>query len=243
MNKRKTPNRKPISPGTQFNKWTVIRKGGKDRNGQTLYVCRCECGNIKAIRKTELLSGHSKSCGCIVKEMLIERNTGKVSPKRLDLTGKRFGNLVALEFAYTKNKRTFWKCKCDCGNIAEVDRGFLRSGATTSCGCVGSKNINKCMVAQRQNELREQTNLSQLSNVPFKSNTTGRRGITFNKKKQVFVARITFQGKRFYLGSFKDFDKAVIAREEAEEKLFNPILEKYGREQIINPREISKERK
>lgn len=235
MNKRKTPNRKPIEPGTRFGRLVVLSKAGKHRNGQTLYECRCDCGNVKKIRKTELLHGRTKSCGCMAKEMFIERNTGKVSPRRLDLTGRRFGKLVAIEFAYTRNKRTFWKCKCDCGNIVEVDRGFLRSGKTTSCGCFGSKNIENCIAAQHQNELVEQTNLSKLSNKPSINNTTGRRGVSFNRKKQLFVVRIGFQGKRYYIGSFKSFEKAVIAREEAEERLYNPMLEKYGREQIKSP--------
>lgn len=34
----------------------------------------------------------------------------------VDLTGKRFGKLTVIEFAEVRNKRSFWKVKCDCGN-------------------------------------------------------------------------------------------------------------------------------
>lgn len=235
MKKQITRNRKPIDPGTRFGRWTVLRKSGYHRNGQTLYECRCDCGNIKEVRKSSLLLGESKSCGCVSREKLIGRSSGMVSPRRIDISGQRFGKLVAIEFAYTKNKRTFWKCKCDCGNTVEVDLGSLRSGKTTSCGCIGSKNIEKCIAIQHENELVEKTNLCLLGNKPSISNTTGRRGVSFNRKEQLFVSRICFQGKRYYLGAFKSFEKAVIAREKAEERLYNKILEKYGREQIINP--------
>ena len=59
--------------------------------------------------------------------------------KRLNLTGNRFGLLIAEEYVRTnpKNGMAYWRCKCDCGNEAEVSLGNLRSGHTTSCGCNG----------------------------------------------------------------------------------------------------------
>jgi hypothetical protein len=32
----------------------------------------------------------------------------------------------------------FYKCRCDCGNIAIVSGTHLRSGHTLSCGCIKS---------------------------------------------------------------------------------------------------------
>jgi len=61
--------------------------------------------------------------------------------KRLDLTGNRFGKLVALEYTRTnpKNKMSYWLCECDCGTKKEVALGNLRSGHTKSCGCEAIK--------------------------------------------------------------------------------------------------------
>jgi len=39
------------------------------------YQCLCDCGVKKEIRKYELLNGDTKSCGCLFKETLINRNT------------------------------------------------------------------------------------------------------------------------------------------------------------------------
>lgn len=52
-----------------------------------------------------------------------------------DLTGKRFGHLIVLVRCGSKNNRTVWACRCDCGNIIEVDTHSLTSGNTKSCGC------------------------------------------------------------------------------------------------------------
>lgn len=58
----------------------------------------------------------------------------------MDLTGKRFGRLTVLEIGKPRyqpsgTKRIFWKCKCDCGEIKEIEGQSLRDGKTISCGC------------------------------------------------------------------------------------------------------------
>lgn len=54
---------------------------------------------------------------------------------RKDITGKRYGHLVAL---YPTEKRrhgnVVWICKCDCGNLREITVANLNAG-TISCGC------------------------------------------------------------------------------------------------------------
>lgn len=62
-----------------------------------------------------------------------------------NLSGKRFGSLVVLEFDHrdTNSRKRFWKCKCDCGKICIVYQNHLKSGHTKSCGCAHSrKDIN-----------------------------------------------------------------------------------------------------
>jgi len=54
-------------------------------------------------------------------------------PKALDLTGIRFGRLVAVKLAST-GKRRKWECVCDCGAISTPTSDNLRAGNTTACG-------------------------------------------------------------------------------------------------------------
>ena len=52
-----------------------------------------------------------------------------------DLTGMRFGRLVAIKIVGTaKSGHKIWLCKCDCGNDHEVTSASLQKGST-SCGC------------------------------------------------------------------------------------------------------------
>lgn len=36
-------------------------------------------------------------------------------PKALNLKGQRFGKLIAIKKAKSKNGKTYWLCRCDCG--------------------------------------------------------------------------------------------------------------------------------
>ena len=56
---------------------------------------------------------------------------GERGPIR-DLTGTRFGKLTVLAYDACEKK---WKCRCDCGNSADVRATLLVSGHTASCGC------------------------------------------------------------------------------------------------------------
>lgn len=53
--------------------------------------------------------------------------------------GNRYHRLLVLYYAYTKNKKIFWMCQCDCGKIIPVEGNKLRSGHTQSCGCLQSE--------------------------------------------------------------------------------------------------------
>lgn len=58
--------------------------------------------------------------------------------RALDLTGKKFGRLTAIEVVHVKGKRC-WKCKCECGNEVIVPTFQLTSGNKKSCGCGRTK--------------------------------------------------------------------------------------------------------
>ena len=55
-------------------------------------------------------------------------------PKALDITNKRFGKLIAIKKMPSKNGKTYWLCRCDCGEEKEIQTCHLTSGATTGCG-------------------------------------------------------------------------------------------------------------
>ena len=59
--------------GQKFGRLTVVRFDHKE-NGRKYYLCQCDCGNFKIVSNHSLKSGNTKSCGCLHKEILIQRN-------------------------------------------------------------------------------------------------------------------------------------------------------------------------
>lgn len=68
--------------GKQFGEWTVIEKAREAR----MYTCKCSCGTVKDVIKTNLLRGFTTSCGC--KRLEKKRETfinkfGDTAPARM----------------------------------------------------------------------------------------------------------------------------------------------------------------
>lgn len=58
-------------------------------------------------------------------------------PKRVELSGQRFGRLVVEGFfGSDRYRQSLWLCRCDCGESLTVRGGSLRSAETQSCGCL-----------------------------------------------------------------------------------------------------------
>lgn len=51
--------------GQTFCRLTVISKVGKDKNGHSIWSCKCLCGSVINVLGTNLLKGNTKSCGCL----------------------------------------------------------------------------------------------------------------------------------------------------------------------------------
>lgn len=59
--------------------------------------------------------------------------------RRIDITGQRFGRLVAIQFKGVEHESARWLCRCDCGVEKVVGASKLRSGNTRSCGCLAAE--------------------------------------------------------------------------------------------------------
>ena len=62
----------------------------------------------------------------------------------VSLIGKRFGKLTVIaREPNNKWREAMWKCVCDCGGKTITTGKHLRSGHTTSCGCIRIQSITK----------------------------------------------------------------------------------------------------
>ena len=76
----------------------------------------------------------------------------------------------------------------------------------------------------------EGTELTLLTQKLRADNTSGVKGVCFDKRTSRFMAYIKLRGKMRYLGRFDTVEEAARVRRQAEEELFAPILEAHGRE-------------
>lgn len=60
-----------------------------------------------------------------------------------NLLDKKFGRLLVLERLPRKNKRTMWRCRCDCGNYKTTRSENLTRFLTKSCGCLQKEKVYK----------------------------------------------------------------------------------------------------
>ena len=98
------------------------------RERRIYYICECECKNVRSIRADNLVNGNTSSCGC---------------SKIQDLTGRKFGKLTVLHMDEERSiqmHRTYWICKCKCGNVKSIPAKTLLNKTCKSCGCNISSN-------------------------------------------------------------------------------------------------------
>ena len=123
--------------GQRFGRWEVIKFAG-NKNGQSFWECKCDCGTYRNVNSGRLKNGSSKSCGCLSREL-----TSKRSQK--DITNQQFGRLIALYPTEKRNKggKVIWHCQCQCGNYIDLPIDALTSNQTKSCGCLSREKASE----------------------------------------------------------------------------------------------------
>ncbi len=145
--------------------------------------------------------GEIRSCGCL-------------KEKQFHIEKQVFGNLTVIEPLNKKlDWKTKWRCKCSCGQLCEVSYGNLSSGHTKSCGCLKRVESRTCVKG---------TIVECLKAKLAKNNTSGVKGVY--RCKGMWVAYITFRGKRHYLGTYDNLSEAALARKKAEDKYFFAVV-------------------
>ena len=63
-----------VKTGDRYNRLTIVEELNKSNN-QRKFLCKCDCGQEVQVLLKNLRNEHTKSCGCIARELLLERNT------------------------------------------------------------------------------------------------------------------------------------------------------------------------
>lgn len=184
--------------GLTFSELLVTKKTDKRKDGLVIWECKCSCGRTVYADRKQLVRGYIKNCGFHSFD---------------DLIGKRFGELLVKGYDKSEDKLF---CECSCGSSVWVERSNLLNDHTKSCGHLRAEDHFVRVDGAAVSMLRMKLS---------KANTSGYKGVSKTKDGR-WVAYITLRGKRMQLGIFDDIQDAVIARKNAEERLFVPLLKK-----------------
>lgn len=183
--------------GKQFGILTGLRRTDrKDPHNGWIWEWECDCGNIVERPIKSVISGRVKSCGCLTKN---------------DITGKRFGRLVALRPTEKRyRKQVVWEFQCDCGAVTEKPGSLVVAGGIQSCGCLSrelSREHLKRGFVMGTNMFR----IRQEGDPTQQNNTSGCPGVWYDDALGRYMVRMQFQGVLYRVYSW-DWEEAVWIR-------------------------------
>lgn len=211
--------------GTTVNGFFIVDV--KRENKRTFALVICPYCHAKVWRRMDVISDERNlSCGCY--------NKNHNFKKTIDITGQRFGRLTAKKPTGEKdpyNGSIIWECVCDCGNTHYASLSSLNKGNVTSCGCLQQesrqKNGKKAADYIIDNFCKDGSNVKSIVSKTPSTNTSGIKGVHWDKSRNKWIAQIVFKGKHYHLGRYDNKEDAVQVRKKAEELLFDPFLQQF----------------
>lgn len=219
----------------KFDRLTVIKRVEDhiqpNGNHNVMYECECECGNKIITRGRNLTHKVTRSCGCLAREIIAEK--GRLSKKynKYNLSGDYgigYTSNTNEEFYfdledYNKIKDHCW-CKSNTGHIISGSKILLNRLIMNIPKHKVVYHINRKLIDNRKKNLKILTkSQSQKDNNISKNNTSGYKGVSWNKQNKKWEAYITKNRKRIGLGLYKNKNDAIEARKKAEEKYFGQL--------------------
>lgn len=185
-------------------------------------LVQCECGIIKSVSKGRLKGGNTKSCGCLRRElqsakMKTHGMEGTPTYKSWNNMMMRCTNPNRINYAeYGGDGITVSESWYKFENFFE-DMGIRPEGMTLNrIGGARVYSKETCEWATPSEQSYDQKKRA--------TNTSGKTGVSFQKSTGKWKVEITKEGKVYFIGYFKNFESACIAREEAELKYYGRNL-------------------
>lgn len=202
--------------GQTFGDLRVVGRSRKRTKMGAYWTCLCSCGYTCEATAAELVSGRKTHCGC---------KSTRAYPAA-DIAGRRFGRLVALTPTDRRDDKGFviWHCRCDCGQEADVSYNSLVYCGQQSCGCK-KKEHDKALGSFLTHVDGTSIDALRSSTIPV-NNTTGVKGVYLVKGR--YLAKIVFQRRQYFLGTYDTLAEAAAARQKAEETFRREVVGFYG---------------
>lgn len=226
--------------GVPDSRLTVIERAedGVNSDGYPIirWLCECGCGEHKRIiaNSDKVRSGHTKSCGCLKNEKIIKQGHANKKFNKYDLSGEWGIGFTNKGKAFYFDLEDYDKIKDYCWNIdkngyvtTDIHKPDKRSikmhrlVMDVKDSSLHVDHINHQANDNRKNNLRICTSSENNWNVEKRiDNKSGCPGVSWHKRDLCWEVHIQVHTKSIYLGRFDNYDDAVTARKQAEEKYF-----------------------
>ena len=206
--------------GYVFEKLLVIKESSKtDKSRQKFWWCRCDCGNEKEIGGRSLRRGDVVSCGCYGKEQRKKSNTkhGKWKTSEYKTWDSMIQRCTNSNRVAYKNYGARGITVCD--EWFDFEKFFADMGEKPSVWHSIERINNELGYFKKNCKWATSNEQSQNTRI-YKTNTSGIRGVTWNKKRKKWVAFITHNNQSKHLGYFENKESAAQARKNAEKILW-----------------------
>jgi hypothetical protein len=61
--------------GQRFGRLTAISRAGKNKHGHNMWLFQCDCGEKTTVDISQVVTGHTQTCGCLKLETLVRRSS------------------------------------------------------------------------------------------------------------------------------------------------------------------------
>jgi len=181
------------------------------------YTCRCDCGTTKVIRKSNLTSGATKSCGCLHKDVMKNRVIHGLSYSREYSIWKNMIQRCTNPWSagyHLYGGRGITVCNDWRESFESFYRDMGRCPSSTHSIDRINPNGDYC-----PDNCRWATPYTQAHNTRMSiRNRSGCKGISWYRAYNKWAAEIKRYGRKHFLGYFDDWFEAVCARKSAEHK-------------------------
>lgn len=94
--------------GNRYSNLIALNISGRDSHGRIIWHCICDCGKYCNVAYGDLVSGKTKSCGCLLKEKIEEMYVAGTAPCKLIETKPRSTNTSGITGVYFDKSRNKW---------------------------------------------------------------------------------------------------------------------------------------
>lgn len=232
--------------GRKFGYLTALEPTGEKYRKDLVWRCICKCGREVEYPATRLLTGNTLSCGCLKREHLREVNKYfDGTSLRQSINEQVISTRAESGYIGVTRKRDKWKAyirykgqNISLGCYSELEDAVearARGKELVRLDALGlldfyeelhkddPKRPNQDSIRKQRERQKKEPGRVETSRMIRSNNTSGHPGVS--KKRDKWTAKITYKKVTYQLGTFEIFEKAVTAREKAEQLLAEDPLQ------------------